>query len=188
MTTEFKWQRMKGGDTPQIGQDQGGMYFRQGSIGFAFGAEAQNQFITFGVWKALQPAVHTAQGLTPYLENIWTNPQWITLLMHLQRNPNGATIINPRARFWVNGQPVRQRAGAVYDLGNLITGALWSDPDPADPDYGSQAPSWVTATTRGHSEKIRYCEINGTLNKNNSGIGGFNIDDEHISSLPLAPT
>lgn len=186
-TTQFKWQRFKFSDADGI--DAGGLYYSFGHITWCFGSEASNQNCSLGLHKAAQTSGLNGLGYTAYATNLQNNATYHSIMVHLQRNPNGATTINPRVRFWWDGLPIIQPAGTAYEENGTTTiAATWVDGSGSDPDYGASAPSWLTADTRsGGLKKIRYLEINGAVNAGNTGVGSFNIDNEYLSSVAIDP-
>ena len=188
ITSQLKWTRFRG-----VNNDLGGLYGTGGGgtthVAWAFGAEgAPDANFNFAIgisWGAL-PASLTAAGYTKYGENLLNDGKWHRMLVHLQRN-NGMT--NPRVRFWFDGIPIRQSPSSVMSAhgSQTTTTAAWTPGNSNDPDYGANAPSWLTVGNRVNTVRIFTVDMNVTLNAGNTGAGRINFDNMVWSTKPLQP-
>ena len=188
ITSQLKWTRFRG-----VNNDLGGLYGTGGGgtthVAWAFGAEgAPDANFNFAIgisWGAL-PASLTAAGYTKYGENLLNDGKWHRMLVHLQRN-NGMT--NPRVRFWFDGIPIRQSPSSVMSAhgSQTTTTAAWTPGNSNDPDYGANAPSWLTVGNRVNTVRIFTVDMNVTLNAGNTGAGRINFDNMVWSTKAIQP-
>ena len=67
------------------------------------------------------------------------------------------------------------------------TTAAWTPGNSNDPDYGANAPSWLTVGNRVNTVRIFTVDMNVTLNAGNTGAGRINFDNMVWSTKPLQP-
>ena len=188
VTSQLKWMRFGGANA-----DLGGLYGTGGGgtthVAWAFGNEGApvgNFNHAIGLSWGAFPASLLAAGYTKYGENLLNDGRWHRILVHLQRN-NGVT--NPRVRFWFDGVPIRQAPSAVMSAhgSQTTTTATWTPGSPTDPDYGANAPSWLTVGNRVNTARIFLINMNVTVNGGNTGAGHINYDNMVWSTKAIQP-
>ena len=188
VTSQLKWMRFRGANN-----DLGGLYGTGGAgtthIAWAFGADGvpdANFNHAIGLSWGPFPSALLAAGYTKYGDNLLNDGKWHRILVHLQRN-NGVT--NPRVRFWFDGVPIRQNPTSVRSAhgSQTTTTATWTPGSPNDPDYGANAPSWLTVGNRVNTVRIFTVDMNVTVNPGNTGTGHINYDNMVWSTRPIQP-